>query len=195
MYLGGYVSDKTTPVSISIGGEFTWQKVCHRNNSHFCCVHAVTQRQGHSKVLKSGQANECVQSMSPSPPPPPPPPPPPANFGNFAALILVAFGTFSLVANTMQPEIMCLALPWTKIVYKSQFITLVLGKNAGAVFWISYEVVNSSLEVEYALVPTKLLYSPPAQSMLGTSLDTAGDEPIAKSGWAKTRPARPLRAT
>ena len=42
------------------------------------------------------------------------------------------------------------------------------------------------------LVPTILLYSPPARSVLGTSLDTAGDEPIAKSGRAKTRPARPL---
>ena len=52
--------------------------------------------------------------------------------------------------------------------------------------------VNSSLAVEYALVPAKLLYSPSARSVLGTSLDTAGDESIAKSGLAKTRPARPL---
>ena len=31
-----------------------------------------------------------------------------------------------------------------------------------------------------------LNYSPQARSVLGTSLDTAGDEPIAKNGRAKT---------
>ena len=52
--------------------------------------------------------------------------------------------------------------------------------------------VNSSLAVKSALVPAKLLYSPPVRSVLGTGLDTAGDESIVKCGLAKTRPARTL---
>ena len=35
MYLGGYVPDKTTPVSISIRVNSHDKKVCQRNNSHF----------------------------------------------------------------------------------------------------------------------------------------------------------------
>ena len=55
--------------------------------------------------------------------------------------------------------------------------------------------MNLCKQVEYALVPAKLLYSPPARSVLGTSLNTTGDEPIAKSGRAKTQPDRLLATT
>ena len=67
--------------------------------------------------------------------------------------------------------------------YKSQLITLILGKNAGAV---SHRVHKQEYsKCEYALVPAKLLYSPPAQSVLGTSLYTTGDESCYGPGLAE----------
>ena len=59
--------------------------------------------QAHSKLLKSGQANECGLAISMRP----------GILWNFAALrlILVAFGTLVANPNHKFEEIMCLALP------------------------------------------------------------------------------------